>query len=181
MTGVRAGMVLLFTAVAGCGGGGGPAMPPTDASGQMTPDASGAITDVSGWYQVTSNVAGPCGMTKTDPVPIDYVWVERLQNTFIFHVCSGTTEATCTGTLFYDFTTPIPDGLSAKGGEAFFSAGCTLTDERDTLTLIGNELHVHSLEYSVNQDLPESQCTLDAAEALTTPCTYETDVRATRL
>ena len=42
--------------------------------------------------------------------------MEHLQNTFYFNVCSGPTEAECTGTLFYDFITPIENGLSAEGG-----------------------------------------------------------------
>jgi hypothetical protein len=176
---MRAGIVLLCVAASGCGGT--TAAPPADASGQTTGDAPGAIIDVSGWYKVTSDLAGDCGMTMNDPFPIHYVWMERLQSTFVFHVCGGTTEADCTGTLFYDFTTPIENGLSAEGGGALFSAGCTLTVERTTLTLIGSVLQAHSLKDSVNQAIPESQCTLDAALLLTAPCTYEMDIQATRI
>jgi hypothetical protein len=56
-----------------------------------------------------------------------------------------------------------------------------LTVERATLTLVGTQLHAHSLKDQANMDLPESQCTLDAALMLTTPCTYEMDILATRL
>jgi hypothetical protein len=180
MNRVRGAVGLLFVAASGCGGGTSTPQG-ADGSAGTPPEAAVALTDVSGWYQVTSDLSGPCGMTTTSPFTIPYVWVERLQNTFIFHVCTGTTEADCTGTEFYDFTTPIENGLSAEGGSAFFSAGCTLTVERATLTLVGTQLHAHSLKDQANLNLPESQCTLDAALMLTMPCTYETDIQATRL
>jgi hypothetical protein len=173
-------LLVVFVLASGCGGG-TTATPPVDGSVSTGTDTGAPITDVSGWYQVTSDVEGPCGMTKDAPFPLTYVWIERLQNTFIFHVCGGQTEAQCTGTEFYDFTTPIENGLSAQGGGAAFSAGCTLTVERTTLTLVGNRLHAHSLKDSTNVDIPKGQCTLEAAEALTTPCTYEVDVQAMRL
>jgi hypothetical protein len=173
---VACGLVLVA-----CGGGGASSPQGGDGAAGTAPEAAVPLTDVSGWYQVTSDLSGPCGMTTTSPFPIPYVWVERAQSTFIFHVCTGTTEADCTGTEFYDFTTPIENGLSAQGGSAFFSAGCTLTVERATLTLVGTQLHAHSLKDQANMDLPESQCTLDAALMLTTPCTYEMDILATRL
>lgn len=162
---------VLGAAVAGCGGNS-----PTSPDGSTT-----QITDVSGWYQVTSDLAGPCGATTTDPVPISYVWMERLQNTFYFHVCDGPTQAQCTGTLFYDFKTPIENGLSAEGGGAVYSAGCTLTWERTQLTLIGDQLMVHSLKYALTDSRAEAQCTLDAAGSLQSPCTYQVDITATAL
>jgi hypothetical protein len=167
----------------GCGGG---ASSPQGAAGAdgaagSPAEAAVALTDVSGWYQVTSDLSGACGMTTTSPFPIPYVWVERTLDTFTFHVCTGTTEAECTGTEFYDFTTPIENGLSAEGGSALFSAGCTLTVERATLTLVGTQLHAHSLKDQATMDIVESQCTLDAALMLTMPCTYEMDILATRL
>jgi hypothetical protein len=146
-----------------------------------TPDGSLPITDVSGWYQVTSDMAGPCGATTTDPVPISYIWMERLQNTFYFHVCSGPTEAECTGTLFYDFISPIENGLSAEGGIASYGAGCTLTWERTELTLIGDQLMAHSLKYSLLDTRAQEQCTLEAASMLKGPCTYQIDITATAL
>lgn len=146
-----------------------------------TPDGSVQITDVSGWYQVTSDLAGPCGAPTPSSIPVAFVWMERLQNTFYFNVCSGPTEAECTGSLFYDFTTPIENGLSAEGGTAFYSAGCTLTIERTQLTLIGDQLTAHSLKYSINDSRPQSECTLDAARMLQSPCTYQNDIAATRL
>jgi hypothetical protein len=169
-SGVRA--LLVAAVVAGCGGGG---------MSMSTPDGSVQITDVSGWYQVTSDLAGPCGAPTPSSIPVAFVWMERLQNTFYFNVCSGPTEAECTGSLFYDFTTPIENGLSAEGGTAFYSAGCTLTIERTQLTLIGDQLTAHSLKYSINDSRPQSECTLDAARMLQSPCTYQNDIAATRL
>jgi hypothetical protein len=168
--GVRA--FLLAAALVGCGSN----------SPTATPDGSTPqITDVSGWYQVTSDLAGPCGATTTDPVPVQYVWMERLQNTFYFNVCSGPTQAECTGSLFYDFITPIPNGMSAEGGTAFYSAGCTLSWERTQLTLVGDQLTAHSLKYSVTDTRAQEQCTLDAASMLTSPCTYQIDITATAI
>ena len=180
MNGMRGAVVVLLLAACSCGGGTSSPQGADGAAGS-SPEAAVALTDVSGWYQVTSDLAGACGMTSPSAFPIAYVWVERAQNTFTFHVCTGPTEAECTGTEFYDFTTPIENGVSAEGGSAFFSAGCTLTVERATLTLVGTQLHAHSLRDQTNMDLPESQCTLDAALMLTMPCTYETDIQATRL
>jgi hypothetical protein len=172
--GVRA--FLVAAALAGCGSN----------SPTATPDGSTPpITDVSGWYQVTSDLAGPCGATTTDPVPIQYVWMERLQNTFYFNVCSGPTEAECTGTLFYDFITPIANGVSADGGTAFYSAGCTLSWEHTELTLVGDQLTAHSLKYSVTDTRAQEQCTLEWAAMLPaqlpSPCTYQIDITATAL
>lgn len=168
--GVRA--FLLAVALAGCGGNN-----PTSTPDGSTPQ----ITDVSGWYQVTSDMAGPCGATTPDPFPVQYVWMERLQNTFYFNVCSGPTEAECTGTLFYDFISPIENGLSAEGGIASYGAGCTLTWEKTQLTLIGDQLMAHSLKYSILDNRPQEQCTLEAASMLTSPCTYQIDITATAL
>jgi hypothetical protein len=165
--------VLLAAALAGCGSN-----LPT-----ATPDGSTQITDVSGWYQVTSDMAGPCGATTAAPLPISYVWMQRLQNTFYFKVCSGPTEAECTGSLFYDFVSPIPNGLSAEGGIASFGAACVLTWERTQLTLIGDQLMANSLKYSVTDTRAQEQCTLEAASMIKDPdnCTYQHDITATRL
>jgi len=163
---------LLAAAIAGCGGN----------SPTATPDGSTPqITDVSGWYQVTSDMAGPCGATTTDPIPVQYIWMERLQNTFYFNVCSGPTEAECTGTLFYDFITPIENGLSAEGGTASYGAACVLNWERTQLTLVGDQLTVHSLRYSVTDNRMQTLCTLEYASMLTSPCTYQIDITATAL
>jgi hypothetical protein len=146
-------------------------------------DGGGQVTDVSGWYQITADLSGECGMTMpTAPILTGpYAWVERLQNTFYFHVCDGTTEADCGNPTTYDFTQPIANGLRAEGGVAFFSAGCTLTWEKSDLTLVGDQLHLVSFTLQINQDIPQSACTLDAARALTGPCIHESDITATRL
>ncbi len=168
-------LAILPIASAACGGNG-----PVSAALQdgATPTE---ITDISGWYRVTSDLQGPCGMTKASTLAGTHAFVERNQNTFVWRVCSGPTRAECTGTLFYDFTKPIAHGLSAEGGTAFFSAGCTLNWERTEATLSGTELHGNSLKNSINKDIPQTACTLDAARMLTGPCAYEIDLVATRL
>jgi hypothetical protein len=171
MARARAGIVIAAL-LGACGGGG---------AGETSPDAAVAQTDISGWYQVTSYLAGPCGAPVASSLGPAYVWVERLQSTFYLRACSGTATSDCTGTLFYDFTKPIDGGWAAEGGSAFFSAGCTLTHERATATLAEPVLSAKSLEYSINKNVPQSECTLDAARALTEPCTYEIDLLASRL
>src|SRR5262245_30875981 len=176
MSGVRFLASLVAVGVVACGSN----------SPTATPDGSTPqITDVSGWYQVTSDMAGPCGAPTANPLPVQYVWMERLQNTFYFNVCTGPTEAECTGTLFYDFKSPIENGLTADGGTAFYSAGCTLTWEHTQLTLIADTLTAHSLKYSVTDTRAQEQCILEAAAMLPTldpsPCTYQHDITATRL
>ena len=158
----------------GCGSGG-------TTRAEATPDASVPTTDISGWYQVTSDLEGDCGSPQPFSLAPAYVWVERRQSTFTIRACSGTATADCTGTLFYDFTQPIDNGWAAEGGSAFYSAGCTLSWERSQATLVGSELGVKSLRYSINESIPQSQCVLAAASALTQPCTYEVDLAATRL
>ena len=168
--------VLLLALGGGCSSSSG--------AGESSPDAfdvSVPITDISGWYQVTSDLEGTCGAPVASSLAPAYVWIERLQNTFYVHACSGTATSDCTGTMFYDFTKPIDNGLTAEGGTAFFSAGCTLSYERATATLVGTILSVKSLKYSVNQNMVQSACTLDAARALTDPCTYEIDLSASRI
>jgi hypothetical protein len=167
---------LVIAALVGAAGCGSNNTTPTD-----QPDAAVAQTDISGFYQVASDLEGACGATVASTLAPAYVWVERLQSTFYVHVCSGTTSSTCTGTLFYDFTKPVDGGSAAEGGTAFFSAGCTLTYERATATLSGTTLTVKSLKYSTNTNVSQSECTLDAARALTGPCTYEIDLTATRI
>ena len=45
---------------------------------------------------------------------------------------------------------------------------------------MGAELRVKSLRISINKDIPQSQCNLAAAKALTEPCAYETQIAAAR-
>jgi hypothetical protein len=145
-----------------------------------TPDATVAATDLSGWYEVTSDLEGACGAPAASSLAPAYLWVERRQSTFVIHACSGTATTDCTGTLFYDFTTPVAGGATAEGGSAFFSAGCTLTYERATATLSGSVLTVKSLKLSTHEEAAQGDCTLAAARTLTGPCTYEVDLTATR-
>ena len=165
--------VLILAPIPGCG---------TSAEKEATiPDAGSQVTDISGWYQVTSDLEGDCGATKPYSLAPTYVWVERRQDTFYVRPCSGTATTDCTGELFYDFTQPIDNGMSAEGGSAFYSAGCTLSYERAQATLAGSVLSVMSLKYSINQNISQSDCTLAAASQLTQPCTYEIDLAAARL
>jgi hypothetical protein len=163
-------------ATASCGGGASAKPPADDAS------TTGTVVDISGWYQVTSDLEGPCGATVTTPLAPDYLWVERRMNTFVVRVCkTPMAEASCTGTLFYDFTQATATGSKAAGGSAFYSAGCTLSYERAEATLSGAELHIQSLRNRITNDSAQTACTLDAASLLSGPCTYEIDLVATRL
>jgi hypothetical protein len=168
------GVLVAFVVVAGCGSSGTSPDSPSDA-------ATSPVTDISGWFRVTSDLEGTCGAPTASSLGPAYVWVERRQDTFVVHACGGTTAADCTGTLFYDFTKPIANGMAAEGGSAFYSAGCTLSYERAEAVLLGNDWQATSLRYSTNRDLPQEQCTLAAASALTAPCTFEVDLSATRL
>ena len=140
-----------------------------------------ATTDISGWFAVTAYATGDCGMTAPSSLGSPYVWVEFQLSRYVVHACDGTSAADCTGTYFYDFTQPIENGWHAEGGTAFYSAGCTLTFERTDLTVIGSDLRAVSLKVQTQSNVAEAQCTLDAARALASPCTYETDLTATRL
>jgi hypothetical protein len=172
-----AGVVLLSVVglAAGCGGGAAAAAT-VDAAADTAP-----TTDVSGWFAVTAYNTGACGMTMPSNLGSPYVWIEHQVNRYVVHACAGTTEADCTGTYFYDFTSPIENGWHASGAIALFSAGCSLTVERTDLTVIGDALHAHALKVQTNEDIPQAQCTIDAAYALTAPCTYEVDMTGTRL
>jgi hypothetical protein len=173
MRSIRIGLLLPFLLLAvACGSGGG---------GGTTADPTPTEVDISGWYQVTSDLEGDCGATKPFSLAPAYIWVERRMSTFYIRPCTGPATTDCKGTLFYDFTQPIENGWSAEGGSAFFSAECTLKIERAQATLVGNELHVKSLTNSINKDIPQSDCNMAAARALTQPCTYEVDLTATRL
>ncbi|HUH01460.1 MAG TPA: hypothetical protein VML75_05655 [Kofleriaceae bacterium] len=160
----------VFASVAACGGGGG--------SGA---DAAVAATDISGWYDSVALLQGDCGdLADTGNAPA-LVWVEGLGGaTFYVRYCSGATEADCFATPFYDFTDPITDGWAAEGGSAFYSAECTLSWERSRATLSGDQLRVHTLRYTDTRAIPQADCTLAAAAALTEPCTFEVELTATR-
>jgi hypothetical protein len=167
------GVLLGVFLASGCGSSG---------SGGELPDAAVAGTDISGWYQVTADLEGPCGAPAANSLPAPaYLWVERRQNIFSIFSCSGSAVADCAGSLFYDFVTPVDGGWSGEGGVAFFSADCTLTWQCATATLSGSVLTVKSLKYSLNQDVGQSECTLTAARALTGPCTYEIELTAERI
>src|SRR4051794_19475124 len=123
---VRAGaagvlLVLAAGVAGGCGGG---------AAAAANPDSGADVastTDVSGWFAVTAYDTGACGVTMPSSLGSPYVWIEHQVIRYVVHACSGTTEAECTGTYFYDFTQPIENGWHAAGAIALFSAGCTLT------------------------------------------------------
>jgi hypothetical protein len=169
-------IVFALSAIAGLVGGCGKEAGKTP----ETPEA-GQLTDISGWFAVTTYDTGPCGMTAPSNLGSPYVWIEQQGSRYVVRACNGTTEADCTGTYFYDFTQPIENGWHAEGGGAFFSAGCTLTFERADLTVVGNDLHATSRTYQINQNVPQEECTLGAARALTSPCTHEEAMTGTRL
>jgi hypothetical protein len=175
---MRAALMIGMALVAAAGGCGG------DAAGGGLPggaDAAATHVDIGGWYRVTSDVNGPCGMPQ--PVaailaPV-YLRVEPRQDSFIIYGCRSQAEADCGGAPFYDFTMPIANGWAAAGGSAFFSAGCTLVWEHTAATLGGSELHIKSRRTEVHNDGPESACNLTAAAAVTA-CKSEQEMTATR-
>jgi hypothetical protein len=172
------GMVVALVS-AGCSGGG-------DGGGGGSPPGADAASHVNigGWYRVTSDLDGPCGgMLKPVAAILSppYLRLEaRTSSGFILRTCRSQVESDCPGTRYYDFTTPITDGWSAEGGTAFFSAGCTLVWERTTAILNGSELRISSRSNEVHRDVPQSQCNLAAAEAVT-ECKSEDAMTATRL
>ena len=173
--GVGLALVAIAGAVAGCGSDGQKMVMNHDAG----PDV--AMTDISGWFMQTSYETGACDMTQPSTLGSPFIWVEHQMNRYVVHACTGSTEADCTGTYFYDFTQPIENGWHAEGGTALFSQGCTLTVERTDLTVIGNDLRATSFTVQVNKDIMEAQCTVDAALALTSSCTYQVAMNGTRL
>ena len=48
-------------------------------------------------------------------------------------------------------------------------------------TLIGNQLRVHTLRYTEISAIPQADCTLAAAAALTDPCTFEVELTANKM
>ena len=171
-----AGVVLAIVGP-GCNSGGDGGGSPPGA------DAAPPGVDIGGWYRVTSDLAGPCSMTKPVAAILSppYLYVDpRTSSGFIVRTCRSQAASDCPGTRYYDFTTPIADGWSAEGGTAFFSAGCTLVWERTTATLSGSELRIQSRSNEVHREVPQSQCNLTAAEAVT-ECKSEEAMTATRL
>jgi hypothetical protein len=148
-------------------------------SESVSQDAASVVTDISGWYDVTSNLTGSCGMTTPDPLAPKFVWIDRLQDTFYVKYCSiPNSQSTCGGSAFPDLNQPIEFGLSGRGGSAFFSAGCSLSLDRVTATTSAAGLVIKSLTFSILGDttISESMCTLTTAYALTAPCTAERQI-----
>ena len=145
-------------------------------------DAAIVTTDISGWFDTVIHRQGDCGNISDSGNAPAFLWVEGLgSSTFYVRYCSATAEADCFATPFYDFTDPIAEGWAAEGGSAFFSVECTLSWERTAATVIGGELRVHTLRYSQTSAIPQVDCTLDAAAALTDPCTFEIELTANRM
>ncbi|HVZ74678.1 MAG TPA: hypothetical protein VHJ20_19985 [Polyangia bacterium] len=165
----------------GCGSSSSPAAP-DGATSDAGADVGGVtITDLSGFYRVTSDQEGACGATSASTLSGAYAFLDREQSLFVWRVCGEPARDACTGTLTYDFDTPIAGGMRAAGGVAFFSDGCTLTWEQADATLAGDELHVHLVRNRIVEQIAEDACTLDAARALTGPCVYQVDLVATRV
>jgi hypothetical protein len=175
--GLMIGMALLVS-LSGCGGD----VPPSRDSPAGV-DAAAARADLVGWYKVTSDVSGPCGTTPKPVADIlvpPFLFLDARQEGFVVRTCRSHAESDCPGSRFYDFMTPIANGWSAAGGSAFFSAGCTLVWESTQATLSGTELRIKSRRNEVVRDVPEGQCNLTAAAAVT-ECKYEEEIVATRL
>lgn len=161
---------LVALMLAGCGGG----------DSADAPDAAPAVTDIAGWYGSVVKREGDCGNLEEGIAPA-LLYVDSLGGTTSYvRGCPDMDDTDCPS-LYYDFNEPIEDGWTAEGGSAFFSAECTLSWERSTATLDQGMFRVHTLRYSSVGGLSQADCTLEAAAALTMPCTYETDLRATKL
>ncbi len=168
---MRAHWSLVALMIAGCGGG----------DSADAPDATPATTDITGWYGSVVKLAGDCGSIVDTNLAPALVYVDSLGGTTSYvRGCADMNDTDCPS-LYYDFNTPIENGWTAEGGSAFFSAECTLSWERSTATLVGDTLRVHTLSYTTVGDRAQAECTLEAAAALTMPCTYETELTATKL
>lgn len=170
--GVRTMVTSLFLALVACGGG-------DDDDGDDATDGPPAETDIGGWYAVVSHQGGECGGLLSDTAfPPTHLFVEEAYGVFIVRYCDGTVLADCHATPYYDFDQPITDGWAAEGGSAAFSASCTLSWQRATATLRDGELLIRAHDYMAIVEIPQEQCTLEAAAVLTEPCSYEIQVRA---
>lgn len=163
-------LVLALT-VAGCSASEDP---------EQSPDAAQASTDITGWYGTVTKLQGDCGSTADENLAPAFIYIDRLQSTSYVRGCQDMGQTDCPS-LYYDFNEPVKDGWSAEGGSAFYSAECTLSWERSTATLIEGQLRVHTLKYGSVGAVTEAECNLTTAAALTDPCTYETELTATKL
>src|SRR4051812_15986779 len=77
----------------GSGGGGG--------GGGGAPGAGGAGTgvDITGWYKVTSDVGGPCGMPKPVAAILvpPYLFLDPRTDGFVVRTCRSQAESDCPG------------------------------------------------------------------------------------
>jgi len=190
---MRPGVAVVVGVVAGLAAGCGKAHSRSDGaigdgfqlSDSQTADQSQATdgpqaTDVSGWFRVTSYAIGACGTTTASSLGPAYLWVESQTSAYVVHDCATMNTADCT-TYAYPFSQPIPNGWRAHGAIAFHNGSCSLVDERTDLVVNGADLQSTMRRYQASQQIPEAQCTPDAAYALTDSCTFETDLTGTRL
>ncbi len=155
--------VLFAIAVLGaCGGG--------DSESEDA-DAAPASVDITGLYDNVTLQSGPCGVLTPSTLAPPIVLVDSLQTTYYVRSCQTLDDTDCPS-IYYDFNTPIKDGWAAEGGSAFFSTECTLAWERSSATLIDATLSVRTLRYEATGSVPESDCNLEFAAALTT-CSSE--------
>jgi hypothetical protein len=158
--------------LAACGGG-------DDAA---DPDAAPDTVDVGGVYEVTSAQSGECEALEPMIDPPTHIWMEPFDDIFYLRYCSGTDTANdCYATPFYDFTTPLADGWSSGGGSAAYSGQCTLSWTDATVALTGDALRIEATSYLLIDDRDEADCTLEAADALTSPCSSITEIDATAI
>jgi hypothetical protein len=140
-------------------------------------DAAPASTDITGQYDNVALESGPCGATTPSTLAPPFLLVDSLQTTYYVRSCQTLEDTDCPS-IYYDFNTPIENGWAAEGGSSFFSGECTLSWERSNATRIDGVLNVHTLRYQAIGTVPEVDCNLAAAEALTT-CSSESLLTAT--
>jgi hypothetical protein len=159
--------------LAACGG---------DGDDAADPDAAPDTVDVGGVYEVTTALAGDCDDPEAMVDPPTHIWMEPFDDIFYLRYCSGTdTGSDCYATPFYDFTAPLADGWSSGGGSAAYSGQCTLAWTDATVTLTGDALRVEARSVLLIDDRAEADCTLAAADALTSPCSSVTEIDATAI
>lgn len=154
--------LLAATSLVACGGGD---------SEREEADAAPATVDITGRYDNVALQSGPCGATMPSTLAPPFLLVDSLQTTYYVRSCQTLDETDCPS-IYYDFTTPIEDGWAAEGGSSFFSGECTLSWERSSATRIDGELSVRTLRYQATGSVPEAECNLESAAALTT-CSNE--------
>jgi hypothetical protein len=149
-------------------------------------------TDLSGVYKVEQDVASmPCGTDA--PVAMPPAFLKFLENDFLGskswdeQTCPDATGTNCTttgGFLFFGgLSEPIDNGWEGQEYSTSFSGtSCTMSYQVTTAMLVGAKLLVEASEYRETSDLPEAQCTTDAAKmkGAAMPCGMHELIDATK-